>query len=223
LRAAERLIRELGRSDLDIVWLPEASWLLQQQVASLGVPLFESGPGTFQKFQSDAHWRGVDAGPWRDRQRAFLRRFLAGDWSLNRDIVQRRLESVVRYLRELEPVLRTPKDVFVSQPRDYHTAERLTELLIENAARINTEVAASVAGIPASDYYSSFFSLSSAGWLDSETAVRLAPLAGLRNMLVHQYEDIRLPDLYDTLVAALPAWQTYVRSVASRLLEGEVS
>lgn len=218
LAAAERLARELGRSDLDIVWLPEASWLLQQEVAKQGVALFEAHAEAFSCFQANAHWRAIDADHWRGHQRSFLLRFLAEDWSMNRDLVQRRLESVARYIKELEPVLETPKDLFVSQPRDYHSAERLIELLVENAARINTEVAASVAKLPASDYYSSFFSLSSAGWLDSETATGLAPLASLRNVLVHQYEDVRLPDLYDVLRASLPHWHAYVKSVATQLL-----
>lgn len=217
VKLAEQLIHALRRSDLDFVYLPEASWLVNSEVARDGRPLYEAWPGAFRAFQEVAHWRRVDGRRRRDLDRGLLQRYLEGDWTMNEDLVRQRLESMARYLRELEAVLESPKQTFVSEPRDHHAAERLAELLVEGASRINSEVSASVAGIPASDYYTSFFSLSSAGWLEPETAGALAPLAGLRNILVHQYEEVRLPDLYDTLKASLPDWRAYLASVAGHL------
>lgn len=214
---AADLIHALRRSDLDFVYLPEASWLVSSEVARDGRPLYEAWPGAFRDFQEVAHWRRVDGRRRRDLDRGLLQRYLAGDWTMNDDLVRQRLESMARYLRELEAVLESPKEVFVSEPRDHHATERLAELLVEGASRINTEVSASVAGLPASDYDTSFFSLSSAGWLEPETARALAPLAGLRNILVHQYEEIHLPDLYDSLKASLPDWRAYLASVARHL------
>lgn len=41
---------------------------------------------------------------------------------------------------------------------------------MQSAGAINTEVGQSVAGTPPSDYYSSFFSLVTAGWISQELA-----------------------------------------------------
>lgn len=217
VQVAEALIHALERSDVDLVWLPEASWVVHSEVARDGRPLYESVPGDFLEFQAVAHWREVDARRRRRTEKDLVDRYLSGEWSMNEPLVRRHLESMIRHLQELERVLDEPLDQFVAEPRSYHTAERLTELLVESAARINTEIAATVAKVPASDDYTSFFSLASCGWLDPETARLPAPLAGLRNVLVHQYEEVRLPDLYETLTRTLPDWRTYVRSVAERL------
>lgn len=42
-------------------------------------------------------------------------------------------------------------------------------------------------------------------------------MAGLRNVLVHQYEDVRLPDLYDALKTALPRWKAYLQDINDNL------
>lgn len=34
---------------------------------------------------------------------------------------------------------------------------------------------------------------------------------------MHQYEEIQLPDLYDSLKASLPDWRAYLASVARHL------
>jgi uncharacterized protein YutE (UPF0331/DUF86 family) len=99
----------------------------------------------------------------------------------------------------------------------HRVAERQIELLVECAGKLNSELAQSLAKIPVSDYYSSFFSLASTGWIDEATAGRLATLAGLRNRLVHQYEDVRLPKLFKACVDSLPDWRAYLANITSHL------
>lgn len=216
LRVEGELAAVLGRGDLDLVWLPEASWLLAWEVAQ-GCALFESRPGTFADFKSVARLRRADAWIWIERDRAYLNRSLGGAWQMNVDLVRRKLGSMTRYLRELEPSIAVEVDEFVATPERHYTAERLTQLLVDGAAAINTEVAQVVAGIPPSDYYGSFFCLAQAGWIDSETAGALAPLAQLRNRLVHDYEVVGLPGLQEALRASLSHWRAYLQAVHARL------
>ena len=69
-------------------------------------------------------------------------------------------------------------------------AERLLQELIEAAIDINLYIlAASGAGVP-DESYQSFIQLGTSRVLDEELARKLAPAAGLRNRLVHEYQDI---------------------------------
>ncbi|MEW6280164.1 MAG: HepT-like ribonuclease domain-containing protein [Candidatus Eremiobacterota bacterium] len=59
-----------------------------------------------------------------------------------------------------------------------------------------------------SDYYSSFFALG----LDRDTAGELAEVARLRNMLVHQYEDVRPEQVHQAALHSASLWRVYIGS-----------
>ncbi|MBI3925599.1 MAG: DUF86 domain-containing protein [Armatimonadetes bacterium] len=211
-----RLCRRWG-GNLDFTWLPEASWLLWQEVARDGQVVMQRRPDLFHRFRIQAALRAAEAFPWRRRARRFIRRYLRGDMTLNTDLVVQKLAQMTQYLGELEPILELTRERFLEDPMAHHAAERLIELLVECAATINTEVGQAVAGVPASDYYSSFFSLVSAGWMSSDEATALAEWARVRNALVHRYEDVGLEQLYSDLKASLPAWRGYLGALEGRL------
>jgi len=213
------LTKALRRSDLDVAWLPYASWLLWWEVARDGILLYENCPGQYRSFQIVAALRRADSRLWRQRDHCFLQRVLEGSWDVNAELIRRKLTVMGQYLRELEQVLTHGRKRFLEEFQVHRTAERQLELLVECAAAINTEVAQAVGGIPPSDYYSSFFSLSSTGWLDAATAQELATVAGLRNRLVHQYEDIELPRLYQATKKSVRHWRRYVTSILRNLEE----
>jgi uncharacterized protein YutE (UPF0331/DUF86 family) len=218
--APERLwndwARQLGRGDLDLVWLPSANWQVCRQIGLHGVPLFEAKPGVWRKFQIEAHLRSCASDPWRRLERAYLARFLQGDAQLDIDLVRRKAGMLRQYLGDLETTLGVGPEALRAGTMHY-AAERLLELLVETAAWINTEVAQSVAGIPPSDYYSSFFSMERTGWIDNATAQTLAECARLRNALVHHYEDVSLDQLYARIDGSLASWRGYLQRVLGHL------
>ncbi len=199
---------------LDLVWLPTADWALRSQVARNGVSLLESRPGAFREFQLACYWQAVDSQWWRDRKQAYLDRFLNRTCRMDRDLITERLLQMTQYINELDLVLSEDEAEFYRNPLLHRTAERDIELLVECAARINTEVGES-RGIPPSDYYSSFFSLK--GDLDDDSLRRLADSARLRNLLVHQYERVELKEVYSTVKESLPLWREYLERVRKLL------
>lgn len=213
----EKFVRRLRRDDLDFLWLPTASPLARSQVALHGEPLFQSHPHEFSRFRIQSQLARDDQRLWTCSNQRYIQRNLEGDWTMDRDLVTRKLATLARYLLELKQVLPNTLAEFETDFRIYRVAERQVELLVECAASINTEVAQSVARIPPSDYYSSFHSLAAAGWLDKEVALRLSNLAGLGNRLVHQYEDIRLPRLYKACRESIVDWERYLVTVNEKL------
>ncbi len=55
------------------------------------------------------------------------------------------------------------------------------------------------------------------GVLEAELAERLAPSAGLRNVLVHRYADIRVDLVAGAIGLVLDDFAAYVRSIAAHL------
>jgi len=56
------------------------------------------------------------------------------------------------------------------------------------------------------------------GALTADLAQRLAPSAGLRNLLVHRYGDVRLDLLAGGIAATLNAYPVYIQQVSAYLL-----
>lgn len=133
---------------------------------------------------------------------------------MNRDLVRRKLESVVQILNDLDRHLASAQP---GEGLNHYIGERLLELLVEYGADINAEVAQGVAGIPPSDYYKSFYSMARTGWISSDVANTLALCVNLRNRLVHRYDEVSLSSLYAELERTRPVWRQYVASIYQHL------
>jgi uncharacterized protein YutE (UPF0331/DUF86 family) len=68
---------------------------------------------------------------------------------------------------------------------------------------INYHVITASGHPPPSDYHASFLKLGELGVLDPEFARRIARAAGVRNRLVHDYEDLDPAKVFDALGDAL--------------------
>ncbi len=68
--------------------------------------------------------------------------------------------------------------------------ERLLQETIDAAVDVNNHLLRGMSRTPAEDYYSSFIELGRAGVLEPSLATALAPAAGLRNRIVHEYEEL---------------------------------
>ncbi|HEY4000056.1 MAG TPA: HepT-like ribonuclease domain-containing protein [Candidatus Xenobia bacterium] len=217
LSMGDALARALQRADLDTTWLTHASWVLASEVARDGVPLYECRPGTFQDWcRATERRHALDSGVWRKRRREGLLRALANNQQMNRDLLEEKLAAFAPTLSQLQSWTDVSKADFVADVMRHRASERNLLLLVEYAGEINTEIAASN-GLPQSDYYSSFFAVSQVGWISPETAQALAPLASLRNTLVHAYARVSLEKLYDDLKRTLPYWADYAKTILAHL------
>lgn len=70
--------------------------------------------------------------------------------------------------------------------------------------------------VPESDF-ESFIELGSLHVMDGELARSLAPSAGLRNRLVHEYVSVDDSTIYDSVIQAMRLYTEYVRSIKNYL------
>ncbi len=93
--------------------------------------------------------------------------------------------------------------------------ERWVTVLVDLAVAINLHVVAARLGRSAADYATSFLLAAEAGAMEKGLAVRLAPSAGARNVLVHEYVAIDLDKLVSAVERARQDYPEFVRQVAA--------
>lgn len=119
--------------------------------------------------------------------------------------------------------LQALKAIAAVTPERYHGdlflrkgTERLLQELIEAAIDINAHLLTQSGATLPDDYYQGFLGLAEMGILPRDLATALAPSAGLRNRLVHEYDAIvdaivldavrKVQDLFPRYVAAVEGY-----------------
>ena len=131
-------------------------------------------------------------------------------------VIRRKLGHIAEALTALGPLARLSLDEYRQRLYERKAAERLLQEAIEAALDINAHLIAEHGAAIPEDYYGGFLALGTLQIVPRELAQRLAPSAGLRNRLVHEYEGIddakvlaairTTLDIYPQLVEAVEAF-----------------
>lgn len=136
--------------------------------------------------------------------------------SIDAEVVVLRLGLMRELLADLDSV----GEVDALRLRDdrltRHAVERILTQLVDLAVSINSHVAVSAGKTPSS-YRESFHAAAAAGLINVDLAQRLAPSAGLRNVLTHDYVNIDLGLVAGAVTAARRDYGEYVTAVARTL------
>ncbi|NEP19930.1 MAG: DUF86 domain-containing protein, partial [Leptolyngbya sp. SIO4C1] len=95
--------------------------------------------------------------------------------------------------------------------------ERLLQLLVEAASDINAYLLVEIHGRTPESYFDSFIEAGRRKILDLEFAQELAQASGLRNRLVHQYEEIDNSIVFQAIQEALNQFPAYIRQIMTYL------
>jgi uncharacterized protein YutE (UPF0331/DUF86 family) len=143
---------------------------------------------------------------------------------LDAAIVQERLRHMRDLLADLDRIGDVAVERLTSDRIIRHAVERIITQLVDLAVSINSHVVAVVRGQVPSTYRESFGAAAQAGMISAELAAELAPSAGLRNILTHEYVGVDLVLVAQAVPVAHHAYQRYVSEVARFLLNvGELS
>ena len=134
--------------------------------------------------------------------------------ALDRDIVGRRLRLLRDALDDLGPLSGITAERLTDEPLTRAAAERLIQVAVDLAIDINGHVAVATAGRGPTTGRESFELAARAGALDPSLADRLAPSAGLRNLLVHRYVDIKVDLVAEAVDEVLVGFDEYVAEMA---------
>lgn len=128
-------------------------------------------------------------------------------------VVRRKLGIMMESLRSLEPIGRFSLEEYRDRLYERKATERLLQEVVEAAVDINTYLTVQLGEPAPEEYYTSFLKLTDLGVLPRELAEELAPSAGLRNRLVHQYDELDDRLVLEAVRSVQELFTRYIRAV----------
>ena len=133
------------------------------------------------------------------------------------ELITRKMALVTRDLTALGPIARKDLTSYLTSEIDEVVVERYLERIIGRMIDINYHLITEAGHPPPTDYYESFTQLAGLGILDHEFARRIAACAGLRNRIVHEYDELDPRKVHEALQAALRDIPAYLQRVSEHL------
>lgn len=131
------------------------------------------------------------------------------------EVLQRKLAQTAAYLQDLQRHEGISFDQFMAR---HYEIERILELLVMTASDIVLHLL-SAKGEPApASYRSAFLRAGETGIISHELSKRLALSAGLRNILVHEYQEIDYAVLHQSIPAALKDFSALIGELSEKQL-----
>ncbi|OGP76175.1 MAG: hypothetical protein A2Z13_04425 [Deltaproteobacteria bacterium RBG_16_64_85] len=134
---------------------------------------------------------------------------------IDRELVTRKIVLIGGDLEELRKLAGPGLEAYLADPYKEILAERFLERMISRMIDINYHVITGSDRPPPRDYYDSFTELGKMGVLDPGFASRVASAAGLRNRIVHEYDDIEPDKVFEAIQSALADLPIYLQAVLS--------
>lgn len=130
------------------------------------------------------------------------------------DVVQRRLALLRRLLDHLDALGPVAEAELAADLGLRLQVERALSQLVEVAVHINSHLVSTRRGRPPEGYRDSFLAAAEVGVIEPELARRLAPSAGLRNVVVHDYLDTDLVLIAAAVPRAVVDYGEYATALA---------
>ena len=136
---------------------------------------------------------------------------------VDRDLVTRKMALILADLRAVVPVAEKPLEEYLASANDEILAERYLERMIGRMIDVNYHLITGAGHAPPRDYYESFTQLAKLRVLPPAFASQIAACTGLRNRLVHEYDEIDPRRVHEGLQAAVRDIPEYLRRVQEHL------
>jgi uncharacterized protein YutE (UPF0331/DUF86 family) len=129
--------------------------------------------------------------------------------------IRRKIKLIQEDLSELDRLAHHSFDEITKDRIKFLAVERLLEKIIMRAIDINQHMIAELGrgDEPVRGYEDTFYILSQFGIYDEEFAKQIAPSAGLRNRLVHEYNNTRQDIIYKSVSEAVAQYVRYCDSI----------
>ncbi len=129
------------------------------------------------------------------------------------EIVRRKLAIIIENLKTLDPIKDMEPEEYLQEVYKRKATERLLQELIEAAIDINVHMIVEKGHTVPDDYYESFIRVGELHIIPLDLARKLAPSAGLRNRLVHEYERLEHSIVLKAVNMAEELFPQYVKAI----------
>ena len=138
--------------------------------------------------------------------------------NIDSEIVLSRLRLITKYYNTLVEFNSLSLDEFLGDFRQQLIVERLLQLITQAAIDINDHILSKLKSGKSYTNFEAFIELGKYQILTPELAKQIAPSSGLRNRLVHEYDDIDPNQVFMAISFALQQYPLYVRQINSYLI-----
>lgn len=130
---------------------------------------------------------------------------------LNKAFIERKIKLIQEDLSNLESLVAYTFEDISSDSIKMNAVERLLEKIIMRALDINQHLVAEIGkGVePVRGYEDTFLVLSHLSVYPKDFAEKIAPSAGLRNRLIHEYNNTKEEIIYSSVKEALKQYAQY--------------
>ncbi len=129
------------------------------------------------------------------------------------EIVRRKLAVMIENLKNLGPIKGMNADEYLQDLYKRKATERLLQELIEAAIDINVHMIVATGHTVPDDYYESFIRAGELKIISLDLAQKLAPSAGLRNRLVHEYDRLDHSMVLKAVNMAEELFPQYIKAI----------
>ena len=128
----------------------------------------------------------------------------------DKDRICAKLDKLFTYYEELKNLSTISLEEYKRNSIYRRAIERTMQLIVECATDINNMLLRMNGSKGASDYFNSFIDIAELNVIPVEFALQIAPSTGLRNILVHEYEEIDDTIVYHSINMCLKHYLKYM-------------
>ncbi len=134
---------------------------------------------------------------------------------LNRDFIERKCSLILKDLEKLQSLARYSFEEIAADSMKYDALERVLEKIVTRAININRHVIGELGDgqEQVRSYEDTFHALAKIGVYTEDFGKAIAPSAGLRNRLVHEYDDTDPAIIYSSMKDAVQQYTQYCESL----------
>lgn len=126
------------------------------------------------------------------------------------EVLTRKLKLMTIYLKDLKGFKNITFEEYL---QNHYTIERILELLIMTACDIIFHLLSERNEPPPTTYSSAFKRAGELGLIERKLSEKLAQAAGMRNILVHGYEEIDNQLVYGSISDALKSFNQFINEM----------
>lgn len=132
---------------------------------------------------------------------------------IEKEIIRRKLFIIAENLKALVPIKNMTSEEYIRDVYKRKATERLLQELIEAAIDINSHLTVQIGNAAPDDYYESFIKVGELRIISADLAEKLAPSAGLRNRLVHEYDLLDHSLVLEAVKMAEKLYPKYIKEI----------
>ncbi len=137
---------------------------------------------------------------------------------LDNIVICRKLAVLISYYKELQELTgNLTLDEYLNTLQAKRAIEREIQLIVECATDINNMILKKLKQGPSQDYFNSFINLAENNIIPMDFALIIAPSTGLRNILVHEYQQVDDKIIYHSITKVLNSYREYIKLISDYL------